>query len=441
MKTGATIDRGFLISLFGDKEFINSYSIRTVDAEIRAHKIISRTENDPQLDNAWNWIVTNRNNEPIGIVELPNLDFFNQSTDLMLGFPGHRNSPFIGEAFLLILGILFHHLGLRRITTRVYGHNSISLSTMLKLGFKTEAILLDEVVSPATGARVTLHVFGLLRDEAMSNPVFLRIGQQLIGAHYPDVLSTVAPQWSAQLMEKTPWWREFPPKSSQHASPPLSNPTKRFELGGSLTRVNSLRDFRLAPITEDHRGTLHQWFNDQSFIQRYWRSPQVTEENISTMIAEMSPSTGSGDNMYWIAENCASQQALGLICLLHIDRDQRTAELKTGFTDSVPPEKALQEAVLIALSIAFNYTNIIYLKTHIYADNDYVQSHFMQLGFQCLGLLRSDVRCPVTNNISDTWLNRASRHDYMDRCSDEVRGLIVETRIPCLIDDDVSHGY
>ncbi|WP_195573844.1 GNAT family N-acetyltransferase [Paenibacillus sp. 1001270B_150601_E10] len=91
------------------------------------------------------WIIRKDTNEPIGDIELQEIDGMNRSAGLRIAINGgsHQGKGFGSEAIRLMLDYAFGICNLHRVELNVYAYNERAIHVYQKIGFKQEGIQRD----------------------------------------------------------------------------------------------------------------------------------------------------------------------------------------------------------------------------------------------------------------------------------------------------------
>jgi RimJ/RimL family protein N-acetyltransferase len=398
--------------------------------------LLLQSDARPPFNLAWAWIIDDLQGQPIGLIELADLDFHHQSTQLMLGMARHDDHASALEAGALMLAVLLHHLGLKKVRAKVCADDVNAQAMLAASGFVCEATLPDNVLCQFTGEAVTVIVCGLLCDETLGNPTWVNQGRRIAGPAFPDLVHDQLPQLLAEATGRLPWWQVFPPlvaPADANAIPALPQQAV-FEEHRIWHDTLPLQRYQLAPPAEKHRDSLRQWFTDKHFTLRYARHKTGSEAEIDAMLAERKgPTHDTG--LIWVVEDRISGLPLGLLGLVHLDATLRSGELTLGFPDPDVPGRAVYETAAMALSLAFHYLQLRQLNSMVYADNHHAQLMTVKMGFQHCGRLRSELAFDRTGARLDVWINRYHRDAFTARCQDKFTQRLSGNRYPALFDE------
>lgn len=141
-------DKGLLETWLADSEIQKTFSKNLLASLIR---------NMP-APKAWanqkHFVVRNENSNPIGLVNLFNIDRKCQQAEMakLLGAPEARGKGYAKEAACTLLGYAFRQLRLKRIYLRTSGFNLYNIMLNEKIGFSFEGILRNSAI---VGEKIT----------------------------------------------------------------------------------------------------------------------------------------------------------------------------------------------------------------------------------------------------------------------------------------------
>ncbi|MCX7946891.1 MAG: GNAT family N-acetyltransferase [Hydrogenophilus sp.] len=174
-----------LIAWREDRSFADDYNffLFADEASIDAH--LSAAAQHPLDAGQQHWIILDAvTRQPIGLASLASFDLFNLRAEFLIGIQPlehRRRSGLALEASLLILEYAFSTLGLHKLFTFVYEHNTYSQKSTEHLGFTREAILTEHVLHPRDGKYLSMFQNGLLARTYRTDPRYQRFAQKLLG--------------------------------------------------------------------------------------------------------------------------------------------------------------------------------------------------------------------------------------------------------------------
>ncbi len=113
------------------------------------------------------FIYKKNSKEPIGIVSLQGIDYFNKTAELNFLMFIKPALKYGLEAIILSLYLAFNQLKLEKIYFYVAENNQIFLNLLKKRGFKEEAVLKKEIIF--NNKRYNLHRFSIFPTDEYTN--------------------------------------------------------------------------------------------------------------------------------------------------------------------------------------------------------------------------------------------------------------------------------
>ena len=161
-------DAEILQKWYKEKEFrlaYNAYESVDLDA---IREDVSKTKGriyDPRLDKMTFLVLRARDNFPIGVCCLRDIDRMNGNAELLLGI-GEKDMRLAGfglDILIVVLDFAFYNLGLQKTYMRILANQPYSLQNSLKFGYKPEGHLRKH--SFIDGKYVDVFFLGLLKTE------------------------------------------------------------------------------------------------------------------------------------------------------------------------------------------------------------------------------------------------------------------------------------
>jgi RimJ/RimL family protein N-acetyltransferase len=160
-------DAGVLQKWYMDKDFRQAYdAYESIDmdsilSEISQFKGIY----DPHMSKLILMVLRERDQKPIGVCCLREIDKRNGNAEVLLGI-GEKDMRLAGfglDTFVALLDFAYYELGLRKTYMRVLESNPFGLQNALKFGYKPEGHLRDQAF--IDGGYIDVFFLGLLKDE------------------------------------------------------------------------------------------------------------------------------------------------------------------------------------------------------------------------------------------------------------------------------------
>ncbi|MGI6225591.1 MAG: GNAT family N-acetyltransferase [Peptococcales bacterium] len=156
-----------------DKEFrqlYDAYSSISLDSILQEIRESSKLE-DPQADRVNFIVLQKRDDLPIGVANIRNINRQNGNAEIVLGI-GEKEKRLAGygvDMMIVLLDIVFYQLGFEKCYMRVHDNNELGLKSALNFGFKSEGRLRKH--SFIEGKYVDLWILGILKEEYEELPI------------------------------------------------------------------------------------------------------------------------------------------------------------------------------------------------------------------------------------------------------------------------------
>lgn len=348
-------DREFLLQLFGDSTFVRQYC-RPAQGYHQwiVHSLLESAQRCPQVGDPWAWVVCDRDDKPVGILELSEPDFYQGSVDLSVGLTPAAQGLLGVEVVALGACIAFHHLNLRRITWHVYGDNPSPHGMAARLGM-TEEYCLERMLRDAeTGEPVTLTIYAMLRDEFRHWPITRRFFSRALPESAPDLLQTDVGTLAQQITDEPTRWNQFPPRSRPYIPAPETPRSAPAPEPAPLPAEIRGKRVRLRPPTPDDQGLLQQWFESESFLHCYPRRLRMTADWEQ---AKAHIGTAAGGLQFWIVERASAAGGHALpLGVFGLERQGAAPVLflLAGFTEQAGSASVLEGGLLLEAAMQQN---------------------------------------------------------------------------------------
>lgn len=134
-----------LIVRWRNSEAVRRFFIYSKDFTEESHK--KWVEENINTGKAVQFMIVDLNGEEIGVAYLHNIDHVNETAEvgIYIGEEGNRSKGYGVQGMELIVAYGFSKLHLHKIYARVLSTNISSLNHLIKVGFKQEGRLIDEV--------------------------------------------------------------------------------------------------------------------------------------------------------------------------------------------------------------------------------------------------------------------------------------------------------
>ncbi len=160
-------DAGVLQKWYMDKEFRQAYdAYESIDMDSILNEIAqSKGIFDPQMSRLILLVLRARDQKPIGLCCMRDIDKNNGNAEVLLGI-GEKDMRLAGfglDTFVTLLDFAYYELGLHKTYMRVLESNPFGLQNALKFGYKPEGHLRDQAF--VDGGYINVFFLGLLKDE------------------------------------------------------------------------------------------------------------------------------------------------------------------------------------------------------------------------------------------------------------------------------------
>lgn len=355
LRRPSVADRAFLLQLFGDPAFARQYCRPAQGIhEWIVYSLLESAQRGPQVGDPWAWVVCDRADQPVGILELSGLDLYQGSADLSVGLiPAAQGS--LGVEVVALGGcIAFHHLNLRRLTWHVYGDNPRPHGMAARLGM-TEEYCLERMLRDAeTGEPVTLTIYAMLRDESRHWPITRRLFSRALPASAPDLLQARGCALAQQITDEPTRWNQFPPRSRPYIPAPETPRSAPAPEPAPLPAEIRGKRVRLRPPTPDDQGLLRQWFESESFLHCYPRRLRMTADWEQ---AKAHIGAAAGGLQFWIVERASAAGGHALpLGVFGLERQGAAPVLflLAGFTEQAGSASVLEGGLLLEAAMQQN---------------------------------------------------------------------------------------
>lgn len=130
------------------------------------------------------WIIFRKSTRKrIGIANLVDIQYQHRRAEFQIGLPdpADRACGIALEATLLVLDYAFNRVGLNKITTAVYGHNTSSQKNALALGFVQESYLREHLIDKASGKFIDVFGSSITMSDFRKNIKLSKLSNRLLG--------------------------------------------------------------------------------------------------------------------------------------------------------------------------------------------------------------------------------------------------------------------
>ncbi len=180
-------DAAFLHKCHGNAAFMDLYNRyiprhQHID-DLAATLSLAHGKHPCQLKTV-DWIIVRKSTrECIGIANLVDIQYQHRRAEFQIGLPnpGDRACGIALEATLLVLDYAFNRVGLNKITTAVYGHNTSSQENVLGLGFVQESYLREHLIDKASGKFIDVFGSSMTLSDYRKNKKLSRLSSRLLG--------------------------------------------------------------------------------------------------------------------------------------------------------------------------------------------------------------------------------------------------------------------
>lgn len=180
-------DAAFLHQCHGNAVFMdlyNRYIPRHQHIDDLAVTLSQAHEKHPCQLKTVDWIIFRKSTRKrIGIANLVDIQYQHRRAEFQIGLPdpADRACGIALEATLLVLDYAFNRVGLNKITTAVYGHNTSSQKNVLALGFIQESYLREHLIDKASGQFVDVFGNSMILSNFRKNTKLSRLSSRLLG--------------------------------------------------------------------------------------------------------------------------------------------------------------------------------------------------------------------------------------------------------------------
>lgn len=159
-----------------DKEFRRSYdayssvSMNDILEDIRE----SGNLEDPSTDKVYYLVASKKEELPIGVGCIRNIDRQNGNAELVLGI-GEKEKRLAGygvDLMIALLDIVFYQLNFEKAYLKISEKNDLGLKSAISFGFVQEGVLRKHRF--ASGQYEDLHILGLIKEEYENLPLIPR---------------------------------------------------------------------------------------------------------------------------------------------------------------------------------------------------------------------------------------------------------------------------
>lgn len=193
LRPWSSADETFLLLCFNTVEFMQSYHRFAAPARkpevLRRHLANARF---PVVNHrAVHWIVEHftsagdkvKDWQPIGLADLTEINLNHARAELIFGLldPASRGQAYAITSMVLLLEHAFNRMRLHKLTSVVYGDNTLAQRNTRTLGFIQEGIRREHLRDPQTGAWLDTFENGLLATSYRSDPRIQFHARRLLG--------------------------------------------------------------------------------------------------------------------------------------------------------------------------------------------------------------------------------------------------------------------
>ena len=345
-------DQPFLLELFGNPRFLSQYSRPAHGCvESRVYQLLENHHPFPKRVGMWNWLVCDAQGRQIGLLEISSLNFYQGSAELALGFKHSRFGTLAAEAYLFAAFIAFHHLDLQILTSQVYADNAHSNQLVVRVKMQREYAVDAMVTDKATGSKVGLTTYAMLRDEFRQWPLARRVAKHLGFTTAPDLLLANADTIAREIVGRGVHWRKFPPLPPTHVDVPAAGTSKPqpFPFQPLPATIEDAH-LRLRRPAEQDAATVRAWFHQQGFMKllpNHWRL-----DDPDALLADVC--LDDPGRQLWLVEPKQSGCAEGIIGI-ELQNDTPILFLLAGFTDTIKPHHALRALLRLRHTVQEHY--------------------------------------------------------------------------------------
>lgn len=169
-------DAPILQKWYMDKEFRQLYdAYSSISLDIILQEIgEGSTIHDPKATRADFIVLQKRDDLPIGVASIRNINRQNGNAEIVLGI-GEKEKRLAGygiDMMIVLLDIVFYQLGFEKCYLRAHDNNELGLNSALNFGFKAEGRLRKH--SFIEGKYVDLWILAILKEEYEVLPIVPR---------------------------------------------------------------------------------------------------------------------------------------------------------------------------------------------------------------------------------------------------------------------------
>ena len=162
-------DEPFLGRLFADREFMRQYSLFQESSPQGVRAFVQMAQLPPRVSGRLDWIIEDREGNPIGVAGLARIDFVNRRCEVMFGYPGEGDAAKKFAIATAGLHFAFDRLRLHKLVSHVYATNPVAQKFTLGLGFRQEGLLKEHVRIGPDAGWIDLYVNGMLKEDLVGN--------------------------------------------------------------------------------------------------------------------------------------------------------------------------------------------------------------------------------------------------------------------------------
>ncbi len=159
-----------------DRDFRRSYDAYSSVSMENILKDIRESGNleDPATDKVYYLVASKKEENPIGVGCIRNIDRQNGNAELVLGI-GEKDKRLAGygvDLMIALLDIVFYQLNFEKAYLRISDNNKLGLKSALSFGFKSEGTLRKHRF--VDGQYEDLHILGMIKSEYEELPLIPR---------------------------------------------------------------------------------------------------------------------------------------------------------------------------------------------------------------------------------------------------------------------------
>lgn len=169
-------DATILQKWYLDKDFRRSYDAYSSVSMESILKDIRESGNleDPTTETVYYLVASKKEENPIGVGCLRNIDRQNGNAELVLGI-GEKDKRLAGygvDLMISLLDIVFYQLNFEKAYLKISDKNELGLKSALSFGFVSEGRLRNHRI--VDGQYEDLHILGLIKEEYEKLPLIPR---------------------------------------------------------------------------------------------------------------------------------------------------------------------------------------------------------------------------------------------------------------------------